>query len=51
VLHREGTEATQLDAITFSHGARDLTKDRVDDVFNVALIKMGVLGRNALDEF
>ena len=50
VLDREGAEAAQLDAVALGHSARDLTKDRVDDVFDVALIKMRVLSRNALDE-
>ena len=50
VLDREGTEAAQLDAVALGHSTRDLTKNRVDDVFDVALIKVGVLSRNALDE-
>jgi hypothetical protein len=51
VLHREGAKAAQFDTVAFGHGARDLTQDRVDDVLDVALIKMGVLGGNTLDEF
>jgi hypothetical protein len=51
VLDRKGTEAAQLDAIALGHRARDLTKDGVDNVLNVALIQVWVLGCNALDEF
>jgi hypothetical protein len=51
VLDREGAKAAQFDAITLGHGARDLTKDGVDDVLDVALVKVGILRRNALDEF
>ena len=51
VLDRKGTKAAQLDAIALGHRTGDLTEDRVDDVLNVALIQMWVLGRNALDEF
>ena len=50
VLDREGTKAAQLDAVALGHGTRDLAENRVDDVFDVALIKMGILSRNALDE-
>ena len=51
VLDRKSTKAAQLDSIALGHRTSDFTKDRVDDVLNVALIKMWVLGRNALDEF
>ena len=50
VLHRKGTKAAEFDAVPFGHRASDLTKDRVDDVLDVTLIQMWVLGGNALDE-
>ena len=51
VLDRKGTKAAQFDAVALRHRAGDLTEDRVDDILNVALIKVRILGRNALDEF
>src|SRR5665647_2768650 len=50
VLDREGAEAAQLDAVTLRHGIGDLAEDGVDDVLDVALIEVGVLGGNALDQ-
>src|SRR5262245_32045365 len=43
VLHREGTEAPQLDPIAARHRGHDLTEYRVDDVLHVTLIKVRVL--------
>jgi hypothetical protein len=50
VLHRKGAEATQLDAVTFGHGAGDLAKNGVDDIFDVALVEVRILGGNSLDK-
>jgi hypothetical protein len=50
VLHRKGAEATQLDAVAFGHGAGDLAKNGVDDIFDVALVEVRVLGGNSLDK-
>ena len=33
------------------HGAGDLAEDGVDDVLDVALVEVGILGRDALDKF
>ena len=51
LLHREGAEAAQFDPIAARHGGDDLAEDGVDDVLDVALIKMRVLRGNALNEF
>src|ERR1700683_1573749 len=48
---RECTKAAQLDALAARKSIRDLAENCVDDVFNVALIKMRIAGRHALDEF
>ena len=50
VLDREGAEAAQLDAVALRHGVGDLAEDGVDDVLDVALIEVGVLGGDALHE-
>ena len=50
VLHRKGAETPQLDTVTLGHGARDLAKNRVDDIFDVALIQVRILGGNSLDK-
>jgi hypothetical protein len=51
VFYRKGAEATEFDPVALCHCGGDLAKDRVDDILDVALIKMGILGRNALNEF
>src|ERR1700689_5544586 len=51
LLHREGAEAAQLDPIAARHGGDDLAEDGVDDVLDVTLIEMRILGGNALNEF
>jgi hypothetical protein len=50
VLHRKGAEAPQLDAVALGHGAGNLAKNRVDDIFDVALVEMRILGGNSLDK-
>jgi hypothetical protein len=50
VFHRKGAEATQLDAVAFGHGAGNLAKNGVDDIFDVTLVEMRILGGNSLDE-
>src|SRR5262245_40276696 len=50
VLHRKGAEPPQLDSIALGHGAGDLAKDRIDDIFDVALVEMRILGGNSLDK-
>ena len=47
---RECPEATKLDALPARERVRDLTKNSVDNVLNVALIEMRITGRHALDE-
>jgi hypothetical protein len=51
VLDRKGAKAAKLDTVAFRHGVGDLAEDRVDDILDVALVEMGILGGNALDEF
>jgi hypothetical protein len=51
VLDRESAEAAQFNSVTLRHCSGDLAKDGVDDILNVALIKMGILARNTLNEF
>jgi hypothetical protein len=51
MLDRESAETAQLDAVTLGHGVGDLAEDRVDDVLDVALVKVGVLGGNPLHKF
>jgi len=51
VLYRKGAKTAEFDSVALCHCAGDLAKDRVDDIFDVALIKMRILGRNALNEF
>src|SRR5882757_9165979 len=50
VLDGEGAEAAQLDAVTARHRGDDLAENGVDDVLDVALVKMRVLRRDALHE-
>src|SRR5215468_7304891 len=50
ILDRERAEAAQLDPIAARHGGGDLAEDGVDDVFDVALVEMRVLRRDALHE-
>ena len=51
VLDRKGAKAAQLDAVALCHGGGDLAEDGVDDVLDVALIEMWILGGDALDKF
>jgi hypothetical protein len=51
VLDRKSAEATQFNTIAPGQGRYDLTQNRVDDILYVTLIKVGILSRNALDEF
>jgi hypothetical protein len=51
VLNRKSSEAAQFDAVSPSQRGHDFTEDRVDDIFHVTLVKVGILSRNALDEF
>jgi hypothetical protein len=50
VLHGKGAEATQFDAVAFGHGAGDLAENGVDDIFDVALVEVRILGGNSLDK-
>jgi hypothetical protein len=50
VLDREGAETAQLYSVTLCHGARNLAEDRVDDILDIALIEMWILGGNTLDK-
>jgi hypothetical protein len=51
VLDGERAEATQFDAIPARNSRDDLTEDSVDDILDVALLKMRVLRRDARHEF
>ena len=51
VLDRKSPESAQFNAVPPSQCRDDLTQDRVDDIFYVALVEMGILSRNALDKF
>ena len=42
VLDRKGPEAAQFDSVALGHGVGDFAEDRVDDVLNVALIKVRI---------
>jgi hypothetical protein len=51
MLHRKGSEAAQLHAIAARQGGDDFTQYRVDDVLDVALIKMRILRCDLLHKF
>jgi hypothetical protein len=51
VLDRKSAEAAQFNTIAPSQGRYDLTQNRVDDILYIALVKVGILSRNALNEF
>ena len=51
VLDREGAEAAQLDPVAARECVDDLAKDGVDDIFDVTLVEVRILCRNALYEF
>lgn len=51
LFHGEGSEPAQLDAVAMGERRDDLAKDRVDDILNIALVKMWVLRGNALNQF
>jgi hypothetical protein len=48
---RERAKAAQLDALAARERICDLAENCVNDILNVALIKMRIAGRHALDEF
>src|SRR5215470_1920522 len=50
VLHREGAEAAQLDAVPPRHGGNDLPENSVDDVLHVTLVEVRVLRSNTLHQ-
>src|SRR4051794_1336260 len=43
VLHREGAEAAQLNAITARQGGDDLAQNGIHDILDVALVEMRIL--------
>jgi hypothetical protein len=47
---QKSSEAAQLNAIASCHRADDLTENGIEDVFNVALVKVRVLASDAPDE-
>src|SRR5215471_9812900 len=51
VLDREGAETAQLDPVAARERVDDLAEDRVDDVLDIALIKMRILRGDALNQF
>src|SRR5882757_2369225 len=50
ILDGERAEAAQFDAVTARHRSDDLAEDGIDDILDVALVKMRVLRRDALHE-
>ena len=48
---REKAATRELDAVAARHGGDDLVENGVDDVFDVALIKMRVLLGDTLNQF
>src|SRR5262245_22196710 len=50
ILHGEGSEAAQLDAVAARHRGDDLAENGIDDVLDVALVEMRVLRGDALHE-
>src|ERR1035441_9137618 len=48
VLDRKGPEAAQFDPVALGHRVGDFAEDRVDDVLNVALIKVWIGTRACL---
>jgi hypothetical protein len=46
----KSSEAAQLNAIASGHRADDLTENGIDDVLDVALVKVRFLASDALDE-
>jgi hypothetical protein len=50
-LDRKRAETAQLDAVTACQRGDDFAQDGVDDVFNVALIKVRILRSDTLNEF
>ena len=49
VLDVKRPESAQLDAFAASKRGHDLAEDRVDDVFHIALVEMGILRGNELN--
>jgi hypothetical protein len=50
VLDRKHSKAAQLYPISSAQSRLDLTHDCIDDVCGVALVKVSILGSNALDK-
>ena len=51
MLDREGTEATQLDAITAREGRYDLFENRIHNVLDIPLVQMRVVLGDTLNKF
>jgi len=51
MLHREGTETTQLDPVAARERRDDLVEDRVHDILNIPLVEVRVVLGNTLNEF
>ena len=51
MLDREGTEATQLDAITACEGRYDLFENRIHNVLDIPLVQMRVVLGDTLNKF
>src|SRR5712692_1175803 len=51
MLDRERAEAAQLDTVAARERVDDFAEDRVDDVLDVALIKVRILRGDTLDQF
>src|SRR5258707_11608965 len=51
VLDRKRPETAQFNAVSPGQRRHDLTQNSVDDILHVALVEVGILSCNALDEF
>ena len=50
VLDRKRAESAQFHAVTAGERGHDLAQDRIDDVFDIALVEVRILSRNALNK-
>ena len=51
MLDGESSEAAQFHAVSTRHRRGDLAENRVDDVLDIALVQVRILGGDLLDKF
>lgn len=51
VLHRKGTEAAQLDAVTARESRYDLFENRIHNILDIPLVQMRVVLGDTLNKF